>query len=241
MLFYDATQPQSSPNLFPFWYNRFALRFHALVRLHGHMEELWGPHRRSPWAMEKPRSQVQSWILTSEGLSQYPTSDQMHEWHKPSARCFDRLRAVWQSEAHGVSKWKPKMFMLAPSRLTGCVSPEREAIWEPLCSPWAPAPRLSGHRGHSDQRKRLVPYRRLSRGSCLHLGPTADPQGVFIHITDRLPPTSGHAFIRNEASQIVNSRRIRSVMLHVNLIDPVGSLYHDLIFKPRQYGKQQMH
>lgn len=126
---------------FPFWHNRFAVRFQARVMLHGHMEELWAQNRCSLWATEKPRRQVQSWILTSEGLSQYPTSVQRHERHKVSARRFDRqaaLRTVWQSEAHGISKRKLKIFTLAPSHLTGCVSPEREAIWEPLCSPPSP-------------------------------------------------------------------------------------------------------
>lgn len=85
--FYDGVRPQCSPKPFPFWHNRFAVRFRAQVMLHGHMEE---PNRCSPWATEKPRCQVQFPSLTSEGLSQYPTSDQRHERHEVSARRFDR-------------------------------------------------------------------------------------------------------------------------------------------------------
>lgn len=82
---------------FPFWHNRFALRFHTQVMLHSHMEELWRPNRCSPRAMEKPCRQVQSQILTSEGLSQYPTSDQRNERHKVSTRHFDRQAATANS------------------------------------------------------------------------------------------------------------------------------------------------
>lgn len=50
--------------------------------------------------------------------------------------------------------------------------------------PWVHV--CQGHRGHSDQRKHSVLYGRLSQGSRQHKGPTADPRGVFIHITDCL-------------------------------------------------------
>lgn len=82
---------------FPFWHNLFAVRFHAQIVLRGHMEKLWEQNRCSPWATEKRRRQVQSLILTSEGLSQYPTSNRMHGRHKASARRFDRQAATANS------------------------------------------------------------------------------------------------------------------------------------------------
>lgn len=95
LLWRHSTTVLSKP--FPFWHNRFALRFHTQVVLHSHMEELWRPNRSSPWAMEKPCRQVQSRVLTSEWLPQYPTSDQKNERHKVSARRFDRQAATANS------------------------------------------------------------------------------------------------------------------------------------------------
>lgn len=211
--------------------------------LHGHMEE---PNRCSPWAADKPRCQVQSPILTSEGLSQYPTSDQRHKRLKVSARRFDRQAAT----ANTLTVWSTWHLKARAENIYA-----RSLSLNRMCQSWAggnmgaimfpPSPGSTSVRTQRPQwpGKALGPVRASLTGLSLTHRTDSRPSGSIYSHRWLFTPTSGRTFIWNEARQVVNSRCIENAVLRVNIMDTDSSLEHDLkvlfyvqenAIKPRQ-------